>query len=122
MIDGYLRKSLDPNNFARPHKSLRNPYPRTPAIRLTAGTGRESTMMSYTPRLHTVLGRAAVEAKRAGIGAIGLEHVFLAILDEEDSIPSLVMRKLGVIDPVRSALEDLLASETYRTPGQPPSN
>ena len=73
--------------------------------------------MTFTPRLHTVLGRAATEAKYANVDAIGVEHVFLAILDEESSIPSQVMRHLGVATQVRAELQRVLASEAYQTPG-----
>jgi len=77
-------------------------------------------MMHFTPRLHPVLGRAATEAKYAGVSSIGVEHVFLAILDEEDSIPSRVMRQLGVADAIRAGLLEILNSEAYRSPGEPP--
>ncbi len=79
--------------------------------------------MGFTPRMHTVLGRAATEAKYAGIGVIGVEHVFLAILDEEGSIPTQVMSRLGLMDQVRAELRNVLESEGYRDPGPtPPSN
>jgi ATP-dependent Clp protease ATP-binding subunit ClpA len=76
--------------------------------------------MTFTPRLHSVLGRAATEAKYAGRKAIGVEHVFLAMLDDEDSIPTQVMNRLGLVDQLRSELRSVLASEGYRTPGPPP--
>jgi ATP-dependent Clp protease ATP-binding subunit ClpA len=76
--------------------------------------------MGFTPRMHKVLGRAATEAKYAGVNVIGAEHVFLAILDEEDSIPTQVMSSLGVVDQVRAELRRVLESEGYRTPGLPP--
>jgi hypothetical protein len=44
--------------------------------------------MGFTPRMQTVMGRAATEAEYAGVEVIGVEHVFLAILDEEWSIPT----------------------------------
>jgi len=75
--------------------------------------------ITYSPRLHKVMGRAATEAKYAGVGAIGVEHVFLAILDEEDSIPTQVMSRLGLIDQVRTELLAVLGSEGYQTPGSP---
>lgn len=76
--------------------------------------------MTFTPRLHSILGRAATEAKYAGARAIGVEHVFLAVLDDEDSIPTQVMARLGLVDQIRSELRGVLASEDYRTPGAPP--
>jgi ATP-dependent Clp protease ATP-binding subunit ClpA len=72
--------------------------------------------MDYTPRLHTVLGRAATEAKSSDVAAIGVEHVFLAILDEVNSIPTQIMRKLGVVDKIRAELQRVLESEAYHTP------
>ncbi len=76
--------------------------------------------MGFTPRMHTVLGRAATEAKHAGVNVIGAEHVFLAILDEEDSIPTQVMSRLGLVDQVQAELRSVLKSAGYRPPGLPP--
>jgi ATP-dependent Clp protease ATP-binding subunit ClpA len=75
-------------------------------------------MIGYTPRLHTVLERAATEAKHTNVGAIGVEHVFLAILDEVDSIPTQVLRKLKVLDEIRAELQRVLESEAYHTPSR----
>jgi ATP-dependent Clp protease ATP-binding subunit ClpA len=79
--------------------------------------------MGFTPRMHTVMGRAATEAKYAGVNVIGVEHVFLAILDEEGSIPTQVMSRLGLMDHVRAELRSVLESEGYRATGpHPPSS
>ena len=48
--------------------------------------------------MQKVLGRAATEANHAGAKAIGVEHVFLAILDEDESIPTQVLRRQHVRD------------------------
>ncbi len=70
--------------------------------------------MGFTPRMHTVLGRAATEAKYAGLDVIGTEHVFLAILEEEDSVPTQVLSRLGFVDQIRTDLRTVLESEGYR--------
>jgi hypothetical protein len=75
--------------------------------------------VKLTPRARRILEAAPVEAR--GVGAddfVGVEHIFLAILNEARSVPVQVLNRLGFTDQIRTALEELLQSEEYRTPSR----
>jgi hypothetical protein len=83
-----------------------------------------------TPRALRILSQAADEAKAAGVNAIGVEHMVLAILSpchpqslpssvlailkEPGSIPRQVLHRLRVTARVRIEMEAILNSEGYR--------
>jgi ATP-dependent Clp protease ATP-binding subunit ClpA len=69
-----------------------------------------------THRLERVLDAASRLAAASGVEAIGVEHVFLASLQDKRSIPSQVADDLGIRDALISRIEAVLLSEMYRTP------
>jgi ATP-dependent Clp protease ATP-binding subunit ClpA len=74
----------------------------------------EGGVLRLTPRMQKVLDRAATQAKHAGLEVVGVEHVFLAILDDDESVPTQVLSSLGVRDRVRVELQRVLDSPEYR--------
>lgn len=71
-----------------------------------------------TPRASRILERASGVAQDAGVHHfIGVEHIFLAIMDDQGSIPTQVLERLGVANSVRRELLKILGSEAYRGSG-----
>ena len=71
----------------------------------------------FTPRMGQCLARAEREAEAStGTAVIGTEHLLLALLDDDDAIATQVLNEIGVADPVRDRLREILASEGYRQP------
>lgn len=50
----------------------------------------------YTPRAETILEESITQAKRFRAGAVGTEHILLAILKEGDNIAARVLNTLGI--------------------------
>jgi hypothetical protein len=70
--------------------------------------------MALTPRAVATLRQAATVAKEAGASDyIGVEHIFLAIVKDEGSIPTQVLHKLGVAEQVIQEVDSILGSERY---------
>lgn len=69
---------------------------------------------SMTPRLQAVMTRAAAIAQENGIGTVGVEHVVLAALEDERSVPAQVLSQQTDVAALRSALEEALRSSGYR--------
>jgi hypothetical protein len=54
-------------------------------------------------------------AQRLGAeGFVGVEHIFLAILEEGESVPAQVMVRLGITDGVKAELHQIVESDEYR--------
>jgi len=71
--------------------------------------------VKLTPRARRILEAAPDEARRVGAETfVGVEHLFLAILNEGGSVPAQLLNKLGFTEQIRTALEALLQSEGYR--------
>ena len=64
--------------------------------------------------MDAVLERAAAEAMASGVEAIGVEDVFLAILDDEEAIPTQVLQRLGLEERIQGEVRSVLLSDTYR--------
>ena len=74
--------------------------------------------VKLTPRAARILQHvAAAEARRVGATTfIGVEHIFLAILNEGESVPAQVVDRLGYRDAIVTELERVLGSDEYRAP------
>jgi len=72
-----------------------------------------------SPRMKAILARAA-EIGRAHTGTpfVGTENVLRALVDDEDGIAASVLRELGVSDRVAKRLDEIMSSESYRTPSR----
>lgn len=66
-----------------------------------------------TPRMQRALLRAQEEARKHHQSHIGTEHVVLGIVLDPDSIPSQVLKELGVADELIRQLQTLLSSDGY---------
>lgn len=83
--------------------------------------GQDATLTAefpapLTPRARRILQRAGQEAEdRGATNFIGVEHIFLAILSDDGSVPVQVLARLGLIKQVRQALEEVLSSDGYHT-------
>lgn len=78
-------------------------------------TRRVELPVRLTTRAVKVLQLAPEEARRVGAsGYIGVEHIFLAILREGESVPAQVVKTLGLDELLRSELEAVLSSPEYR--------
>ncbi|MGH3802694.1 MAG: Clp protease N-terminal domain-containing protein [Pseudonocardiaceae bacterium] len=61
---------------------------------------------------------AAAKAAEWGHSYVGVEHLLLAIIDEEDSVASLAIERAGVTQRLRRELIALMESENYNEPGR----
>jgi ATP-dependent Clp protease ATP-binding subunit ClpA len=70
-----------------------------------------------SPRMEQVLRRAA-EIGRAHTGQafVGTENVLRAIIEDEGGIGGSVLRELGIAERVAARLDEIMASDGYRTP------
>ena len=81
------------------------------------GSGRDwvEFPVRLTPRAERILQQAADEARRVGAtDCIGVEHIFMAILREGESVPASLMKEFAVADTLESALEQFLPPSTAR--------
>ncbi len=74
---------------------------------------RESAA-AFTPRLEMVLLAAHADARQRGHSHVGTEHVFLAILLDQSSLPSQLLGEAGTSEDAIRRVEELLASEAYK--------
>lgn len=71
----------------------------------------------YSPRLERALEAARQLSIDAGVGgAIGAEHLVRVLLDDENAIPTQVIRATGHLDHIRSELDAISESSGYSTP------
>jgi ATP-dependent Clp protease ATP-binding subunit ClpA len=98
----------------RPHEELANG---TSEERSREGAMAGTTIEfpePLTPRATRILENAAWEAQRVGArGFIGAEHIFLAILDDPDAVPSKILERLDVRQQILQALVSFLESDAY---------
>jgi ATP-dependent Clp protease ATP-binding subunit ClpC len=67
--------------------------------------------VDLTPRAKRILASAVDEAEFAGAeGYIGVEHIFLAILREGESLPAQVVNRLGFTNAIVDELVRTLRS------------
>jgi hypothetical protein len=69
--------------------------------------------------MRAVLARAAeIGAAHSGTPFVGTENVLRALVDDEDGIAASVLRELGVADRIALRLDEIMSSQTYRTPSR----
>lgn len=73
----------------------------------------------FTPRLHKILRAAEALARCMGHEHVGTEHVFLAIVQDADAVPTQVLEELVAPQRVIQALEGHLRAPDYLGDTQP---
>jgi ATP-dependent Clp protease ATP-binding subunit ClpA len=69
--------------------------------------------------MEQILRRAAEIAKaQTGQAFIGTENVLRALVEDDDGIAAVVLRELDVAERVAARLDEIMASESYRTPSR----
>ncbi len=71
---------------------------------------------ALTARMAIAFLVAQETAQRYGQKHLGTEHIFLAILLDPDSIPSQMMKDIGVREQVIKEIEAMLASDSWNGP------
>jgi len=76
--------------------------------------------------MQEVLNRAALIGKlHTGTPFLGTENVLRALVEDRDGIAATVLRELGVTERIAQRLDEIMSSESYRTPSRrvypPPS-
>jgi len=74
---------------------------------------------ALTARMQAALLVAKETSGRFGQKHLGTEHIFLAILLDPHSIPSQMLKELGVRQQVIKEIETMLASDSYNRPAGP---
>jgi ATP-dependent Clp protease ATP-binding subunit ClpA len=70
-----------------------------------------------SPRMEQVLLRAAeIGRAHTGHAFVGTENVLRAMIEDDGGIAGRVLRELGVADSLAARLDEIMASEGYRTP------
>lgn len=72
-----------------------------------------------TPRLQRVLMAARRIARDRGHAHVGCEHVFLAILQDQHSIPAQILEAAGALEETSRKVQHLISSESYARPSNP---
>jgi ATP-dependent Clp protease ATP-binding subunit ClpC len=73
-----------------------------------------------TPRYRRVLANSTKVARDMGHSYVGVEHLFLAIIRDRDSVPTQVLAQHLDLDQVEAGLVQEMASPGYA--GQAPAN
>jgi Clp amino terminal domain, pathogenicity island component len=73
---------------------------------------------SPTPRYQTVLKSSAGIARAMGHSHLGVEHLFLAIIQDKRAVPTQVLSQLADLAQVEARLRETMASPEYN--GAPP--
>ena len=70
-----------------------------------------------SPRMERILSRAAeIGRTHTGRAFAGTENVLRAMIEDGDGIAAHVLQELGVAERVAARLDEIMASEGYRTP------
>jgi ATP-dependent Clp protease ATP-binding subunit ClpA len=70
--------------------------------------------LPLTPRMRRLIQRAAdIAEERTGTRFLGTENVLRAIVDDDGAIASQVLDELGVLDLVRTRLDQIMSSNDY---------
>jgi len=73
-----------------------------------------------TPRYRRVVGGSTALAQEMGHSYVGVEHLFLAIIRDRNSVPTQALAELVDLDRVEAGLMGVMAS--YGDAGQAPPN
>ncbi|MET8874431.1 Clp protease N-terminal domain-containing protein [Nocardia sp. NPDC004604] len=69
----------------------------------------------FTPRYADVIRSAESIARERGDGYVGVEHLMLAILANEDSVPTQELQSMGIEpDRIASALTATMDSDSFK--------
>ena len=71
---------------------------------------------ALTARMRTALLAAQTLGREFGHKHMGTEHVFLAILLDDNAIPSQMMQSLGTRNEIVEKIRTMLASDSYNRP------
>ncbi len=77
------------------------------------------SLTALTARMQAAVLVAQETAHRYGQKHLGTEHLFLAILLDPHSIPSHILKDMGVREQVIKEIETMLASDAYNRPVDP---
>ena len=80
----------------------------------------EDMRPSPTPRYAKILDASAGLAREMGHSYLGVEHLFLAIVQDRDAVPTQALARITDLDQVEANLRDEMASPGYA--GAPPAN
>jgi ATP-dependent Clp protease ATP-binding subunit ClpA len=73
-----------------------------------------------SPRYLRILERSAEIAREMGHSHVGVEHLFLAIINDPDAIPTQQLASAVKLDIVETNLRTLMRSASYETFAPPP--
>jgi hypothetical protein len=80
----------------------------------------EAMWPSPTPRYAKILDASAGLAREMGHSYLGVEHLFLAIMQDRDAVPTQALARIADIHEVEANLRDEMASPGYA--GASPAN
>jgi ATP-dependent Clp protease ATP-binding subunit ClpA len=70
--------------------------------------------LARTPRFDQIIERASEISRALGNSFVGAEHLFLAIIRDDDAIPSQVLARLTNVQRLDNEVVNLLESPSYR--------
>jgi len=71
-----------------------------------------------TPRYESVVKAAANVAREMHHSHVGVEHLFLAIISDEEAVPTSFLAERVDLHRIQQDLRDLMQSPLYTTPSQ----
>lgn len=74
-----------------------------------------------TPRYQAILAAASRRAMNLGHDYVGTEHLLLTLLDDTHAVATQVLERFVPATEITSALQTLMASESYNAGGSYPS-
>lgn len=93
---------------------------REEVIRTVGGGSFDADIMGFTPRTKRIFELSFVQARKLGHNYIGTEHILLGLLDENEGVAIVILKKLGVdIAKLKDSLLKMLAeSQSKQSPFQ----
>jgi ATP-dependent Clp protease ATP-binding subunit ClpC len=73
-----------------------------------------------TPRYQAILAAASRRAMDFGHDYVGTEHLLLALLDDTRAVATQVVERFAPATEITSALQSVMASESYSARGSDP--
>jgi ATP-dependent Clp protease ATP-binding subunit ClpA len=71
--------------------------------------------VSPTPRYSRILDASVGIARSMGHDHVGVEHLFLAIINDPDAIPTRQLADITDVDALKARLRALMSSASYDT-------
>jgi ATP-dependent Clp protease ATP-binding subunit ClpA len=73
--------------------------------------------VNASPRMQAILTRAAeIGRLHTGEPFVGTENVLRALVADREGIAAQVLNELGVAERIAARLDEIMSSESYRTP------